>query len=207
MERIPSRNRFHRHESPLGRSFLFMKRPYISITILAATIFVIAVPVVIFVNRSTSPIEAPAVSSSPTITPDAQTSLPEKKNGPTKETKTAPVTLQPSASDATTTTPTHAEKTAANVTITVNSATYPAYAAADDSLLDVMQHLRDEHIITFTSRDYPGLGTFIDSINGTKAENGSNWILYINGTEASKGASSITVHSGDSIEWKLEKNY
>ena len=61
--------------------------------------------------------------------------------------------------------------------------------------------------LTFMSHEYPGMGTFIDSIQGVANADGYYWILYHNGSKSSVGASSIVLHQGDSAEWRYEKGY
>lgn len=59
----------------------------------------------------------------------------------------------------------------------------------------------------FTSKDFPGMGAFVESMNGEGGEGGYSWIFYVNGTESQEGASSVTLSPGDSVEWKYEKSY
>jgi len=47
----------------------------------------------------------------------------------------------------------------------------------------------------------------VGSINGKKAENGHNWILYVNGKLSGTGASQTTLNAGDALEWRYEISY
>ena len=47
-------------------------------------------------------------------------------------------------------------------------------------------------------------GSFITSINGVAAPEGSFWSLYLNGEQAQVGANDLYLKKGDSITWKLE---
>ena len=57
---------------------------------------------------------------------------------------------------------------------------------------------------TFTEQNYPGLGEFVNSINGKQNVSGNYWFLYVNGIDSPTGISETTLHSGDSIEWRYE---
>ena len=61
--------------------------------------------------------------------------------------------------------------------------------------------------LTFTGRNYPSLGFFVESIDGKQAGNGSAWIFYVNGKESQTGISSTMLHPGDTVEWRYEKSY
>ncbi len=94
-----------------------------------------------------------------------------------------------------------------NVTLSVAGKSYAAFAPIDSTVLDTMRTLASASDFTFSGRDYPSLGFFVDSINGRKTEKSYNWILYINGKLSNTGASQTTLKAGDAIEWRYEKNY
>ena len=54
----------------------------------------------------------------------------------------------------------------------------------------------------FTQKEFPGLGEFVESINGVPNTDHDFWFLYVNGKESSTGISTTIVHSGDVIEWR-----
>jgi len=70
-----------------------------------------------------------------------------------------------------------------------------------------MRTLAANNAFRFTGENYPSLGFFVESIDSKKNSNGYYWILYVNGKSADLGASSIQVHSGDTIEWRYAKSY
>jgi hypothetical protein len=50
-----------------------------------------------------------------------------------------------------------------------------------------------------------GSDELVTTINGTEGKGSKYWSFYVNGAMASVGAGSYVTHSGDTIEWKLEK--
>lgn len=95
---------------------------------------------------------------------------------------------------------THSERAVPQVISVVN-------VTAKGMVIDAMRSLASTSAFTFTGRDYPGLGFFVDSINGKKNADGMYWILYVNGVLATAGVSALSVSAGDTIEWKYEKSY
>ena len=111
------------------------------------------------------------------------------------------VPLAPHVSDAV------AAAATAHATLKVGDTAYPIDVSPNDTLIEAMRALAAASTFTFTGRDYPGLGFFVDSINGKKNADGMYWILYVNGIVAPTGVSATVVHAGDTIEWKYEKSY
>lgn len=72
------------------------------------------------------------------------------------------------------------------------------------SLESLMEKRRTDGLLDYTSRSYPSLGSFVESIDGLKNQGGSYWMLYINGMSASVGMSQAAVVPGDHIEWRYE---
>jgi hypothetical protein len=72
------------------------------------------------------------------------------------------------------------------------------------SVYDFMSQLQDEGKISFTEKNYTGMGKFIDSINGLKGSGAKNWIYYVNGMEAEVGVSNYKINKGDILSWKYE---
>lgn len=56
----------------------------------------------------------------------------------------------------------------------------------------------------FKAKEYPGIGYFIEEINGIKNEGGKYWTLYVNGKYSTVGASDYKLLDGDKIEWRYE---
>ncbi|MEK9160435.1 MAG: DUF4430 domain-containing protein [Patescibacteria group bacterium] len=82
--------------------------------------------------------------------------------------------------------------------------TYAFVADATGTVELLMLQKRDEGLLTYVSRTYPTLGSFVESIQGHKNEGGSYWMLYINDSFSSVGMSQATVIPGDRIEWRYE---
>ncbi|MFA7309368.1 MAG: DUF4430 domain-containing protein [Candidatus Paceibacterota bacterium] len=90
-------------------------------------------------------------------------------------------------------------------TLTVAGVSYEI--SADTTVYEAMRTLAANNAFRFTGENYPSLGFFVESIDSKKNSNGYYWILYVNGKSADLGASSIQVHSGDTIEWRYAKSY
>ncbi|OHA32104.1 MAG: hypothetical protein A3B08_02505 [Candidatus Taylorbacteria bacterium RIFCSPLOWO2_01_FULL_43_44] len=73
------------------------------------------------------------------------------------------------------------------------------------AVYDLMDALRTKKEITFTEKNYIGMGKFIDSINQLKNSGGENWIYYVNGVKATVGVSNYKLKPGDVVSWKYEK--
>ena len=80
-------------------------------------------------------------------------------------------------------------------------------ATTSETVIETMRAIASSGAFTFTGRDYPGLGFFVDSINGEKNAGGKYWVFYINEVSATSGVSTAVVKAGDTIEWKYEKGY
>lgn len=99
------------------------------------------------------------------------------------------------------------EAEGSDITVTAASDPQRTHVFTVDSsgtLESVMQERRTNGLLTYTSRLYPTLGSFVESIDGLKNEGGSYWMLYINGTLSSTGVSQTEVERGDRIEWRYE---
>ncbi len=86
----------------------------------------------------------------------------------------------------------------------VDSVRVPVYTAC--SVLEAMRAEERNKTLTFAGKEYPGLGLFIEEIQGVRPSEGRYWILYINGEPATRGVSEALVGPGDVVEWKLEKS-
>ena len=69
---------------------------------------------------------------------------------------------------------------------------------------DTLVEARNEGSITFSGKNYPGLGFFVTDIGKLHSGNGQYLLYYINGKEATVGVSLYKLMDGDVIEWKLE---
>ena len=94
-----------------------------------------------------------------------------------------------------------------NVTLRVGDQTYSAHAAAGETAFDVMRSLSHLQRFSFTGKEDPALGFFVESINGQTAPDGYYWIFYVNGAQSNTGISQTIIRSGDTIEWRLDNSY
>lgn len=80
-------------------------------------------------------------------------------------------------------------------------------AETEGTVLNAMNARVTRGQLSFSGRDFPGLGFFVEEINGTRSADGYYWILLINGKKSDRGVSSARVERGDTIEWRYEKGY
>ncbi|OGG79496.1 hypothetical protein A3A39_04845 [Candidatus Kaiserbacteria bacterium RIFCSPLOWO2_01_FULL_54_13] len=80
-------------------------------------------------------------------------------------------------------------------------------ADTEGTVLNVMNALKSEDKLSFSGRDFPSLGFFVEEINGLRSTDGYYWILIINGEKSKLGASSARVQPGDVVEWRYEEGY
>lgn len=90
---------------------------------------------------------------------------------------------------------------------TIAPQTVSVTATTSETVISAMRSFSTEGVLMFTGHEYPGMGFFIDSINGRENAAGRYWFLYVNGVSATTGASTMTVHKGDLVEWRYEKSY
>lgn len=96
--------------------------------------------------------------------------------------------------------------TTAEATLKVGATSYALSVTPNETLIEAMTALASTSAFIFTSHAFPGLGEFIDSIDGIANTGGKYWMLYVNGTSASSGASSIIINPDDVAEWRYEKS-
>lgn len=84
---------------------------------------------------------------------------------------------------------------------------YHGTVQAGSTVLDAMESLEAGGAFRFMSKEFSGMGAFIESINGKTNSNGFYWILYVNGTPSQIGVSQTHVRAGDSLEWRYEQGY
>ena len=80
-------------------------------------------------------------------------------------------------------------------------------ATTTNTVLETMRSLSAGRALSFSGRDFPGLGFFVEEINDQKNTNGYYWILAVDGKKSELGVSSAIVHPGDVVEWRYEKGY
>lgn len=97
------------------------------------------------------------------------------------------------------------------IKIVVLGQAYPLSVPAKTTLYEAMVILSKDQSIeqsfSFTTKNFPGLGQFVESINGAPNESRKYWMYYINGKQGSIGVSNYIVEAGDIVEWKREKSF
>ena len=96
------------------------------------------------------------------------------------------------------------EKTSEAAILEINGIKYNSKITGPLSVYDFMTQLQDEGKITFEEKNYPGMGKFIEGINGIKNGRKKNWIYYVNGKKAGIGVSNYQINKGDIVSWKYE---
>jgi hypothetical protein len=92
-----------------------------------------------------------------------------------------------------------------HITFSAGQSSYPADVKDGSTVYDAMLTLASTTNFSFKSQYYSGIGYFIKEINNQPNEGGTYWTLYINGKYSNVGASEYRLKSGDSVEWKYEK--
>lgn len=94
------------------------------------------------------------------------------------------------------------------ITITINGEKYNLEYKENLSVYEMLQLLSadSKKSFIFTAKEYPGMGHFVESMNGVDNNNqsGKYWIYYINGESAKVGISNYIIQKEDKIEWKYE---
>lgn len=78
------------------------------------------------------------------------------------------------------------------------------FAKTDGTVEALMQRMHESAEITYVSKEYPTLGSFLESLQGIRNANGKYWMLSINGIRSSVGMSQAEVVAGDTIVWTYE---
>ena len=92
------------------------------------------------------------------------------------------------------------------VTLTVSDTSHQIQVLPNSTAYQVMNQLKQENKLSFSTKNFSGLGYFIEEINGIKnsPSTGFYWTLYINNQEAKVGISNYTVKPNDTLTWKFE---
>jgi len=95
-----------------------------------------------------------------------------------------------------------------DTTVIINGEKYFSNLTTTTTVYQLMQNLSASSIkpFSFQTKEYAGMGHFVEEINGIKNNPTENkyWIYYINGESAKVGISNYIIHKGDVIEWKYE---
>ncbi|MCH8987028.1 DUF4430 domain-containing protein [Patescibacteria group bacterium] len=73
---------------------------------------------------------------------------------------------------------------------------------AGDTVLDLLYSLEEEQGIIIETRNFPGLGRFIEAIHGVHSTNNSYWQYWVNDEYAKVGAGQYILQDGDKIIWR-----
>ena len=71
-----------------------------------------------------------------------------------------------------------------------------------DTVFNLLEILERQKGIVVEKRNFPGLGVFIEAIQGVHNMNNSYWQFWVNGKYAEVGANQYVVHDGDKVLWK-----
>ena len=71
-----------------------------------------------------------------------------------------------------------------------------------DTILDLLEALERQNGIAIEKRNFPGLGVFIEAIQGVHNTNDSYWQFWVNGEYSKVGASQYALKDGDKVLWK-----
>lgn len=75
----------------------------------------------------------------------------------------------------------------------------------NETLYDLMVTLQNDNTgFSFQGKDFPGLGFFVEDINGIKGESGAYWLYYVNNKKAEVGITNYILKNGDIINWVQE---
>ncbi len=66
--------------------------------------------------------------------------------------------------------------------------------------MDNFENQNDE--FTFSGREMPGVGFFVEEINGVENGGGLYWVYYLNDVSATVGISSQYLSGGETIRWE-----
>ncbi len=80
--------------------------------------------------------------------------------------------------------------------------------SAPKTVLEILQQLdAEQKEVQLTTKEYPGLGTLVESIGGkTNGANDEYWQYKVNGVMPQVGADKLEVKNGDVIEWYFDKS-
>lgn len=179
-----------------------------------ALILVSLAGITVFAGRAhvekTEPPAVPALAAAPQ---QGETAAPTPSTPPATAVLSAPAPAQEPVAQELRTTPasSSAPESATLATMTVHgtgTAIYTLTGEDGSTLLDAMRELaaRDPSF-AFVSREFSGMGAFVESISGLANGDGHYWIVSVNGTKSALGVSSILLHPGDNVEWRYEKGY
>jgi len=93
-----------------------------------------------------------------------------------------------------------------SATLEINNVKYTDNITQVETVYDFMEKLRQEGKFTFKTKNYIGMGEFVEEINGIKSDRENYWIYYVNDKKANIGISNYKINPGNIVSWKYEKN-
>jgi hypothetical protein len=94
------------------------------------------------------------------------------------------------------------------VVVVAGTTTYPLSVLPSTTVYDAMRLLQIDSRQPFqmSAKNYPGMGYFVEEINGVKNNPTANtyWFMYVNDQSAQVGASQYILKPNDIITWKYE---
>ncbi len=166
------------------------------------TIFSVIIFVAIlagFFAMTKKPAQTPAVTPS---TPPV--SVVQNIGATKKETPATPPSTQITEKDSVAKPTLSVSPDTTTIKLIVGDATTSLSAPTNSSLYQMLKIAQMQGQITFSGKQYSGLGFFVTAIGGLQSGGGKNLLYYINGKEASVGVSTYIPQNGDVVEWKLE---
>ena len=73
---------------------------------------------------------------------------------------------------------------------------------AGDTVLDLLYSLEEEQGVAIETRNFPGLGQFIEAIHGVHNTNNSYWQYWVNDEYAKVGAGQYVLKDDDYVLWR-----
>jgi len=77
----------------------------------------------------------------------------------------------------------------------------------DDTVLDLLYAIERRRGIALETRNFLGLGMFIEAIHGVRNTNNFYWQYWVNGKYAEIGAGQYVLQDGDEVLWKRTDQY
>lgn len=70
------------------------------------------------------------------------------------------------------------------------------------TVLDALKQLEEEYNVPLETREFAGIGTFVEAIHGVHNTSAMYWQFWVNDEYSLKGAAQAEVRDGDRILWK-----
>lgn len=140
-------------------------------------------------------------------TETADTTESASPDSPAEEAATTTTTTQETAEQKTEENAEEVEAQKISVSVGVVSPTgsrsdYAVKIEEGGTVEDAMQKATNKGL-SYGTRQFGGMGTYVESVNGTEEGGGLYWVFYINGTRAISGISTYKLNEGDEVLWKF----